>query len=88
MLFLRKVSKESGQSSNMELGDCYTLTRKESSYNSFMEIMGDHFEYFNEDQESRCYAFVTTSGGQFIPIFHDSHNFIVTERGSTYEKIN
>lgn len=83
---LREVNKETKQTSNIALGDLYTVTRIETSEQIFYDML-DRMDWINDNAKEKVFAIVVSETGQFHPLTHTNENYIVTERGSTYEKI-
>ncbi len=87
MFILRKITKkqeDSGQI-NIDLGSRYTLTNKINHPTKFKSIMKDIFDNLNEDI---TYAFISTEDGSDIyPLYTTQHNYIMTESGKTFTKV-
>ena len=86
MFYLRKVHKDTKTQSNMTLGDFYTVTHKDSSPEQFNHLLSKTV-WMTDDAKEKCFCIVAGNHGDFNPLFYTDENYIVTERGSTYEKI-
>lgn len=84
--YLREVKKDTRQTSNITLGDNYTVTRRDTTEQIFSDML-DRMEWMMEEAKDRTFAIVSDENGQFHPLFQNNDNYIVTERGSTYERI-
>lgn len=81
MFYLRIVS--TGQVQNYCLGSCYRLVTDEFKCNeSWIRIP--------REENQNCHMFIIPEEGNGIPVYSDSDNryYIVTDNGSTYERIN
>lgn len=89
MFYLRKISKESNTESNVALGKNYVVENENSFNGDFMAQKKKVLDWMRNDKEAlnSVFALVYDTTGRAIPIFHSSHNYIVTENGNTYAKI-
>lgn len=84
MFALRKITKD-GVEMNFDLGDSYTLIDKERSPKDFA-MFCEHSGY--DVEKDSVYAVISCKGGSSIlPLYSTQKNYIVTETGSTYQRI-
>lgn len=82
MFILRQITKD-GQISNMILGDRYSLIRKESNPENFIDSIG--LADTHPDQE-KIFALLTNED-MLYPLYQDFYYYVMTESGKTFETI-
>ncbi|HAY3545127.1 TPA: hypothetical protein JRX92_003528 [Elizabethkingia anophelis] len=94
MFVLRRVTGD-GVEMNKVLGEGYNYVCRERNYDEFCKMFEKYFEknhVADLDTESdndtkNCYAFIT-SDGHLQPLYKTQHNYIMTERGKTFDNVS
>lgn len=91
MFYLRVINPD-GSDFNTKLGDSYTVTQREVSYDSFRKIFKDVFgkphvadlDSEADEYTKNVFAFISFDGGAKIELLKNQSYFIMTENGKTF----
>lgn len=84
MFILRKITR-SGVVTNFSLGDEYTLIDAESAKEEFERTLKD-YGFFDQHKDN-IRGFVSDYCCSPIALFKNQENYIMTERGHTFENL-
>lgn len=90
MFALRTIFKD-GTQSNTDLGKHYLFVGKFESQEQFDITFYEFYEVEDIDKElyNSVYAFVIGEGGRLvIPLYDDSHNYIMSDNGRTFANLS
>jgi len=86
MFYLRKIESENKRESNISLGSSYVYESKDLC-NDWENRVSECLDWMNDEAKERVFAIVFDSLGHPIPLFRSDDNYIVTESGRTYAKL-
>jgi hypothetical protein len=86
MFALRKITEKGhGVEINLDLGDSYTLIRKDCNPQDFAHTA--KVGGFDPENDG-IYAFVSGMGAKIFPLYANQYNYIVTGNGATYANVS
>jgi len=86
MFYLRKIDKENKRESNSTLGKTYVYEHKDLCKDWDYRLK-HVLDWMSEDDKERCFGIVYDEGGSPTPLFGSSDNYIMTDSGRTYSKL-
>ncbi len=94
MFILRTILPDTTQTNSM-LGDKYDVIERDTNYDLFGELFSDYFhknhvadlDDASNEKTKLCYGFVGKAPN-YIPIWKNRKNFIMTENGKTFANIS
>jgi|GEM_PF-3679563 len=94
MFVLREVH-EDGRTVNFEMGGYYEVTHKVNNEKEFNQLFLNHFGFSCETEEEddvgnypkTTYGFIQSDNGLMIGLQENHSYYVMTEKGTTFEKI-
>ena len=85
MFVLRRVLNKCGTVSNTCIGKSYCVYTKDRNVNQFLDVIrGSNIEHSVDDMFG---ALSCDDGGELIPLYNNSKYYVMTENGSTFERL-
>lgn len=90
------IEGDNGESFNRSLGPDYSKVGRFEHPNRFREIFKKHFNRSHaadlsataDTDTERTICFIISSDGTTIPIYQGMVSYIMTDRGTTFERLN
>ena len=85
MFVLRRVLNKCGTVSNTCIGKSYCVYTKDCNVTQFLDVIsGSNIEHSVDDMFG---VLSCDDGGELIPLYNNSKYYVMTENGSTFERL-
>ena len=82
-MFILRMIDENRMTCNYELSDNYSVVSKIYNPKEFQDFCDMH-----QVMPEFCDGIISDENGKFFPLHKDTHYYVMTENGKTFERLN